>query len=250
MFRGFFSFCIFTLLCILLLPEIPLYGQTRPVKNPLRFPVYKSKQDSIKLHRIEKELSNLINTTDADVKKLDSLRALLEKTQSTEITGFRSIYLPATDHVSLDSLLRMKDLLSVKRVSIHNYHSKDLPAILFQCRNLESLELINTTVRHLPSTLNVLTHLRLVRIYNHAGKKCIKLKDNNHITELIIRGDHPKPLPRSYRSFIALTKLDLAGNNLRRFPQGARQNRKLLELNLQNNKLTLKQRLRSWPSII
>ena len=194
-------------------------------------------------------MDDLRDRTSEQPKKLDSLFALYQKLYSEVIVGFMKIYSPSSDHISLDSLLRGKDLSAIKKVSIYNYTSDDLPDVVLQCKNLESLELIKTRIRQLPDGLNELTKLSVIRIYNHRSKHPLKLKKNNYVTSLIIRGGNPKNLPRSYRSFSALKTLDLAGNFLTRFPQGARRNEDLRELSLQENRLTLRQRLKKHPYV-
>lgn len=240
-----FSTLFFALL--LLLP-LPVLTQPNKRPNPARIPVYRSEADSAKIAEVEQAIRALSQSATPQIKASDSLMALYRKLSSVAITGVRKVYSPDSEYLTLDSVLRIKDPLTVKKISLYDYPSKDLPPVIFQCRNLISLELIKTNIRKLPEGLNALTRLKQIKIYNPRRGR-VKLNKNNTVTELIFSGATPRSLPRSYRSFSALEKLDLAGNWLKRFPQGARRNKNLRELNLQDNQLNLRQKLKRHPYI-
>jgi Leucine-rich repeat (LRR) protein len=240
-----FSTLFFALL--LLLPWQVL-AQSNKRANPSRIPVYRSKADSAKITELEQALRALSQSTTPQIKASDSLMTLYRKLSSVAIIGVRKVYSPDSEYLTLDSVLRINDPLTVKKISLYDYPSKDLPPVIFQCRNLVSLELIKTNIRKLPEGLNALTQLRQIKIYNPRRGR-VKLKKNNTVTELIFSGATPRSLPRSYRLFSALEKLDLSGNWLKRFPQGARRNKNLRELNLQDNQLNLRQKLKAHPHI-
>lgn len=226
-----------------------LFAQLRSTANSLRIPIYKSASDSIRLREIDTQINTIRSTAPGQIKKLDSLISLYKKVFAAAIKGYRNIYFPAKDHISLDSVLQMKDISGVKKISIHDYPHAEVPDVIFRCKNLESLQIINTGIGRLPRALNQLTHLQSIKIYNPKIKRRIKLGENHHVKTLVIRSDNPRTLPRSYRYFVALERLDISGNGLKRFPMGARHNPRLRELNLQNNKLTLKQKLKKHPFI-
>lgn len=234
---------------LLLLTESLVFAQSPPYRRVNRVPVYRSTQDSVMLSQINEQIDALRNTRSVNEKKLDSLVWLYEKQYAHAIKGFRNIYAPARDHTSLDSLLKMADRSAVTRVSIHEYFLSEFPEVIFECTNLESLELVNTNISALPERLNSLSRLKAIRIYNPVTKRRIKLQQNTQVTTLVIRGDRPGNIPRNFRPYIALETLDLSGNNLRRFPNGARRNPALKELVLRNNMLTLRGRLKKHPSV-
>lgn len=229
--------------------ETPLFAQARFFFNPNSIPVYRSKQDSIELLTLQQAIIDQENITPIDEPRLDSLRTAYSIFYPTAIIGFRNIYSPSKDHITLDSLSHVDDLLTVKRISIHNYKEKDFPANVLQCDSLESLELINTNLRRLPKGLNNLKHLREVRVYNNRSRSKFRLEKNEHVTTLEIRSEQAKKLPRSYRGWRALESLDLSENMLTRFPNGARHNTKLKALHLQRNLLTLKRKIKPHPHV-
>lgn len=240
---------IFVFSTFLLLGEFPLYAQRGSYDNPLRVPIYKSERDSVRLNEIHSQIALLREKAPANSKKLDSLFRLYGETHKEVIIGYRNDYLPAQDHISIDSLRKMTDFSLVTKVSIHNYAAAEIPDIIFRCKNLTSLEMINTGITELTARLDSLRNLQSVRICNPAVSRRIKLKKNARVKVLIIRSDNPKILPRRYRGFSALETLDLSRNYLRRFPNGARRNRQLRELNLQHNHLTLHRKLRKHPFV-
>ena len=235
-------------LLLLLLPVLPLLAQQKRFQNPTRIPVYRSKTDSAKITEIESAIRQLAQTTAPPDKASDSLMSLYRKLYPQAIIGFRNIYFPDREFITLDSVRQIEDLLTVKKLSVYDYRGRDLPEIIFECKNLVSLELIKTDIRKLPKRLNDLTHLKEIKIYNHRRGR-VKLKKNNTVTQLVFSGASAKSLPKTYRPFAALEKLDLAGNWLTRFPQGARHNKKLRELNLQDNKLRLNRKLKKHPYV-
>lgn len=249
MFPVRFNFLLRLAPVLMILTESLLYAQPAPYRRVNRVPVYRSMQDSVMLSRINEQIDALRITPSVNVKKLDSLLLLYERQYAQAITGFRNIYPPARDHIPLDSLMEMNDRSAVTRVSIHKYFLREFPEVIFECTNLESLELINTNIIELPERLNALSRLKAIRIYNPAGKRRIKLRQNDRVTTLVIRGDRPTNIPRNFRPYTALEVLDLSGNNLRRFPNGARRNPALRELVLRNNMLTLRGRLKKHPSV-
>lgn len=234
----FFRFALFS---ILLLIQIPVYAQ---VRNPVSIPIYRSKQDSIKIFEFDRAAAERRNSKHPDIKKSDSLVSLWRKLRREGIIGYRKVYSPAADHISLDSLLKIQDYSLVKKISISHYPSSDFPEVVLQCKNLESLELLGTQISVLPKSLNALPNLRVINVYHHRSTRKLRLRKNNTVTALRIRGSNPKKLPRSYRPFTALTTLDLTENSLTRFPNGARHNKNLQEINLQENQLTLTKRLK------
>ena len=232
---------------VIIMTGMNVFGQARFIKNAASIPVYRSKSDSVKLKQIEQELIKLQDSTPLNALKVDSVLALLWRLTQEGVIGYRKIYTPDREHVSLDSLSKVGDLEQIKKVSIHDYAGKKFPAIVLQCKNLESLELLNTNLRTLPQELDGLVNLHTVSILNHQSKRPLKLKRNRYVKRLTIRAENPKAIPSSFRRWSELETLDLSENFLTRFPQGSRHNRNLKELNVKENLLTLKKRLKPHP---
>jgi Leucine-rich repeat (LRR) protein len=239
--------CFFLFPVILIFPDVRLYAQARLYQNPSSVPIYRSKADSVKLLSLQEEITRLQNLIPVDEPKMDSLLKLHLDLFQHGIVGFRKIYSPDPDHISLDSLSHTDDLLAVKKIRLDNYNNTDFPQKVLQCINLESLELFNTRFKSLPKDLDNLRNLRVVKIYNNHSSRDLRLPRNRNVTSLLIRTGQPETLPHTYRPWSALESLDLGENLLTRFPNGIRHNKKLKELNLQENKLTLDRKIKRNP---
>lgn len=206
---------------------------------------FKAKEDSVKLILVQQKIDELITDKKFRQRSLDSLMELQKKLYDG--TYFITLYEPRRDFVLADSLEKIKNLDQVYQVSV--YKKEGIPPLVLKCKNLVSLEIINSTIHELPVALNALQNLTTVYLFNNKSNGHLKLNKNSTITSLEIRTVDPTSLPKSYKNLMALEKLDLSENNLIRFPNGARKNRKLVELNLQRNKITLNNKIRKHKSL-
>lgn len=215
----------------------PLYGE-------VRVRVFRSAADSLQLIAIQNDIDIELKRKPLRQKMLDSLMTLQGKLYEEAII-FKTIYRPGRDFIVTDSLHRVTDFSGITKVCV--YGKREIPEVLWKCTALEVLELIGTSIDILPEKLGTLPRLKSIYIYQNHSQKPLRLPDNNTVTSLTITNGNPAGLPRSYKKFKALTRLDLEENGLTRFPNGARRNKKLTELSLQRNALTLKDRIRKHP---
>ncbi len=201
-------------------------------------PIFKSKSDSVQFEKTQKLIREMVEGKKCDPKMMDSIFALSMEIRN-RIIGYRKVYQANPDFFPFDSLAFKSDRSSITRLSISKVKSKKIPSEIFFCKNLEELELVNTSIGKIQKKLNHLPRLKTVFIYNNKPKRSLKLKKNKWIDTLLIRGDDPSKLPRNYSKFTALTRLDLAQNSLTNFPNGASKNKNLKELVLNNNSITL-----------
>jgi Leucine-rich repeat (LRR) protein len=201
---------------------------------------YKTKEDSLQLITVQQKIDELVSSKKFRQQTLDSLMNL--QTRLFSATYFVTIFEPRRDYILADDLESIGALDEVYRVSV--YKKDAIPAIVFRCKNLVSLEIISCTLDELPAELNQLTSLTKLYVYKNKSKRALKLPLNNFVKTLEIRTDDPKLLPRSYAKFKALEMLDLSENGIRKFPNGARKNRQLKELSLQRNEITLKGKIK------
>lgn len=222
-------------------------GITR--KRSLEVPVYRSSQDSIRLASISALADKLENDETADLKVRDSVQNLRDALREQVILRYRILYKPSEDFTPFDSLLRIRDLHQVKQVSIVNRQMKMLPSILLRCDSLQRIELVNCSLRKIQKQIRELPQLTSITILNNRYRRPLRLSKNNRITSLTIHGDHARSLPRSYHNLKSLEILDLSSNVLTKFPNGAARNKKLKELSLQHNELTLRDKLKLHPHV-
>jgi Leucine-rich repeat (LRR) protein len=222
-------------------------GITR--KRSLEVPVYKSPRDSIRFANISALADKLENDETADLKVRDSVRNLRDALREQVILRYRILYKSSEDFTPFDSLPHIRDLHQVRQVSIVNRQMKMLPSILLRCDSLQRIELVNCSLRKIQKQINALSKLTSITILNNRYKRPLRLGKNDRITSLTIHGDHARSLPRSYHKLEALEILDLSSNVLTKFPNGAARNKKLKELSLQHNELTLRDKLKLHPHL-
>jgi Leucine-rich repeat (LRR) protein len=240
----------FTYTCLLVLCSSIAIGQPGITRNRnVEVPVYRSPQDSVRLAEINAFYTKLDNDERVDLKLLDSVKNLRDVFHEQAILRFRILYKPSPEFTPFDSLTLMRDLRKVKKVSITHRQLKELPSILLRCDSLESIELVNCSIRKIQKEINALSRLTSITILNNTYKRPLRLSKNHRITSFTIHGDHPKALPRSYYKFKSLEMLDLSHNALVKFPNGAARNKKLKELSLQHNELTLQGKLKLHPNL-
>jgi Leucine-rich repeat (LRR) protein len=209
----------------------------------LRQFIYKSKTDSLLMIATDELIATLESKRPMNLKKIDSLLTI--KMRIYADGTFRIYYRPSRDFVISDSVNSSTDLSTITNLSING---KDkIPAFVYQCKNLNTIEFLYGTFNELPKEFNQLTNLQNIYIYHHQSKKPLRFARNSTITNLSIRTQTTKNLPRSYKNLRGLLKLDLSENNLVKFPNGSRRNKKLRDLSLQRNQLTLAGRIKKHP---
>jgi leucine-rich repeat protein SHOC2 len=206
---------------------------------------FKSKEDSVRLLTVQQKIDEIISKKKFSQKALDSLMELQKKLYDG--TYFVTIYEPRRDFILADSLEKLANLDEVYHVSV--YRKSEIPNLVFKCKNLIDLEIIHSALDELPRQFNDLPNLTTLYLFNNTSKSRLKLPRNNTVKTLEIRTPDPGKLPKSFKNFKALEKLDLSENKLSRFPNGARKNKKLIELNLQRNEITLETKIKKHRSL-
>jgi Leucine-rich repeat (LRR) protein len=221
------------------------FGQLPRFGNSTTVPVYRTKEDSIKGVELSMKVKELMFSRDKKAgRSMDSVFKIQAEFLQKAVVRYRTIYFSSRDFVSLDSLKRLKDFSVITRVSIEGV--EEIPELVWKCVNLSALEIVNSRMDKLPD-LSALKQLKTVYLFNNVPNRRFTIESNDNITNLTIRGEYPDRLPRSYKMLPGLLKLDLEENQLTRFPNGARKNKKLIEMNVQRNLITLNGRIRRHP---
>lgn len=208
-------------------------------------PVFKSKADSTAYYKNQSAMLQY-SPLAAKRTRMDSLWSIQQNILRNGILGWRYVYRPDKSFLQFSDLKIQSDPAAVKKLSISDFDGRKLPRELFNCTNIEELELINTRIDKIPKQLNRLTRLRSIEIYNNHPQKRLRLSRNTRITFLRIRSDQPGRTPISYKKFKALDSLDLSRNFLTIFPV-IDKNKYLRQLVLSENNLTL-ERLKLKPN--
>ncbi len=118
--------------------------------RPSEIPVFRSRQDSIRLEQINDAIADCQQRQPPDPTCLDTLLAVRRKIVEEGIVRYIRIYSPTHDYVPFDSLRFIKDLSVIRRVTISNRRLRGIPAPVLQCTNLQTLEIVNCRLRRLP----------------------------------------------------------------------------------------------------
>ena len=201
-------------------------------------PIFKTKGDSIQYSNLQIILSKPFANSTVPY-NLDSLFKLRNQLMQQGILGYRKVYRPNPDFFSYENLNDTTNYDGIKELSISKGRFRKLPAKVFKCKKLEALQLTNVSITRIQRRANRLTNLKTIILLNNTPAKSLKLTKNNKVETLIIRGEKSHYLPHSYRKFKSLISLDLSYNSIVKFPTEANHNKKLKELKLTNNLITL-----------
>ncbi len=201
-------------------------------------PIFRSKEDSAQFAAVQHAISKSYTET-TDPKRIDSLFKLSSQLFMSRVVGFRKVYCAYPDFIQYEKLNEHSNFSQIKELSISKGKFKSIPSQVFKCKNLEVLQLVNTSLSRLQRKVNRLPNLKMVILFNNKPTKSLKIKKNKTIETLVIRGEKSDYLPKSYKNLKRLAKLDLSNNALTEFPNGANLNKNLKELILINNAITL-----------
>ncbi|MEY4929448.1 MAG: hypothetical protein RI909_172, partial [Bacteroidota bacterium] len=201
-------------------------------------PIFKSAADSIAFAKVNQVYRTMMMERHS-AEELDSVFMMIQELSKKGITGYRKVYQPSPHYFPFDSLLLISHYDQVVHLSMDKKAFRKLPDLVFQCKNLQSLELVNTRLKRLPRKLKLLPKLESIYVLNNKPLHKLKLGKNETVKSLVFRGQNPSWIPSSFQAFKNLEKLDLAANELTSFPAGTSHNKKLKELILNNNYLTL-----------
>ena len=199
----------------------------------LEEPIFKSLDDSVKYTSAQKGFQDIMGSQ-ANQAAVDSLTKIIFDIRKNGTVGFRKVYRGSADFALYDPTI---DNSNVKNLTISK-PLKKIPKELLQCKDLETLQLVNTRIRKIPK-LKGLSHLTTIQVLNNKPARKLKLAKNESVKTLVIKGANPELIPTSFKKFKNLEKLDLAATELAAFPTGASKNKKLKELLLSNNQITL-----------
>lgn len=208
-------------------------------------PVFQNRADSLQYARI-RELSNRIFSnrpasgyfTGQQANTLDSLYKA-EDVLRKRIT-WQYVYRPRASFTSYKDLKKGKvSPEEIRSLSISDLKSARVPDEVLRCKNLEELELVNTSIDKIQEELNQLEKLTVIYILNNIPSGKLTLEYNDHISYLRIAGNHPEKLPATYKNFTQLDSLNLTRSGASKFPN-VKKNNTLIKLTLIENNITLK----------
>lgn len=204
--------------------------------SQMRIPIY-DKEDSLKAAQIGEQLITAL-TSGKRQEEIDSMRKIQAQLYRSALKGYRTVYLPDRHFTPVEDLLAGKvKPENVKLLSVNARTTVNLPPVVYACKNLEQLELVESHIRKIPSRLGRLKKLHTISVYGYKGRGALRFPRNNGINTLRIRGATPEVVPGNFRKFQSLDTLDLQQNQLTRLP-AIQKNRNLRQLLLQENEIT------------
>lgn len=135
---------------------------------------------------------------------------------------------------------------TITHISFEGRDLKRLPIFkILRCKNLNEIELVNTSVKKIPWLLNwslfKLDSLETFRIYNHAPNKQLKFSKNTKVSELVYRDSPYSPIPKKFHKLENVKEIDFARNDFRKDAKFHLEKLEQLEhLNLSRNNIDLK----------
>jgi Leucine-rich repeat (LRR) protein len=240
-------FCFTVLTLAFLLPDTGFAQQFGSGGNSRKVPVYRSAQDSTDYAEMMLVFRKELDQKKPDQAKLNKLGRQIDSLRDVVITGQRTIYFPNKTFTSAKSLSDTTKFTNVVAISMTG--ADKFGKHVWKCSNVTAIEMVNTSIRRIPAKLRKLKNLKTIEIYNNQTRSAVKLPRSRSAYAFTMNGCDPKTIPHSFRRFPNLGFLDLSENNLTKFPQGITKNRKLKELTLQHNNLTLEEPLRGHPAL-
>lgn len=225
-------------------------GQQLKAKKPSRVPIYRSSNDSIQLAHIDQliEQAYLKILTPQFVR--DSLTEMRTNLSQEAIVAYRNVYYSNEEMTSYDNLKTISRPDSVVAITIEGKKLKRIPSEVLKCHNVQTIELVNCRIPRLQRSIRKLRHLTTVVVLNNSSKRPLRFPGNNTITTVIIHGEYHASTPVRFKSLKNLKSLNLGDCKLTSFPNGIYHNKKLEELDLQHNTITLQHdQLKPLPSL-
>ncbi|WP_165823892.1 leucine-rich repeat domain-containing protein [Pseudochryseolinea flava] len=215
-----------------------LHAQSPNRYKPATVAIYKTTQDSVQLAHLDRLLEMAYQKTRPQLDYIDSLEKARTIFARQAILKMKRLYYADENKTPIDSLFLINDLSRVTAVSIEGKKLKSLPRILSHCKNLQQLEIVNCSLRKI-QRLPSLRKLTTVSILNNSSQKRVLFGKNKTISSFTIHGENTRSHPSRFRNLSSLKTLDLSECALTEFPRDISQNKKLEELILQHNAITL-----------
>ena len=201
--------------------------------------LFSAKNDSIAYVQVQAEIQSILRNRPGDNTSFDSLLQV-QATLRSKIMGYKVVYNSNKTFTPLENITARKaSPLSVTKLSVSGEEINKLSPIVFQCKYLTELELVNTSLKRLPSKLSKLKYLKAIYVFNNSPSGKLKLGKNITARELVFRGVKANKLPGTYKKLSSLERLDLNDNiGLSQFPDIFK-NKALKKLTLIGNQVTL-----------
>jgi Leucine-rich repeat (LRR) protein len=202
-------------------------------QKPIRYPYFELKEDSITYNQVSKNLQEAFALKEFDKNLMDSLSTVFGYLQK-KIVSQRFYYQPSEEFTPWEKVVEQNLFDEVKLISFYSSAYTKLPDLLITCKNVEAIELVNTSVKKIPKNLAQLTNLKTILIYD--SRTDFKIAKNRTLQTVIVRGGKQQ---RHFARLKNLEKLDLSGCSLTSLPKKLHKNKQLKNLLLNQNEINL-----------
>ncbi|MBX7125882.1 MAG: leucine-rich repeat domain-containing protein [Cyclobacteriaceae bacterium] len=240
---GFFRWSL-GMVILLVAQAVHAQNPGQPPRSGYRFsntatePVFRSREDSVQHTRVNEMIRQEMQRPKVRKILVDSLSRELDRIMREGIVGSRTVYFGSADFVRFHDLGQHRPD-TIRRLTLDHYTGSRLPKEIFQCTQLEELEILNTQLWSLQS-LRRLPALKRIIILNNRSPRPLRLSRSKTVEVVTARTSHPESLPRHYGALRQLQRLDLSRCELKKFPRLDRP-KALREVVLVFNQLTLEE---------
>ncbi len=203
-------------------------------QKPIKYPYFESKEDSTAYVLINKNFREAFaSKSPTDKNTIDSLSNVYSTLQK-KVLSFRTYYQPSEEFTPWEKVVEQNLFDEVKLISFYSSAYTKLPDLLITCKNVEAIELVNTSIKKIPKKLAHLTGLKTILIYD--SRTDFKIAKNSSLQTVIVRGGMQQ---RNFARLKNLEKLDLSSCNLTSVPRKLHKNTHLKNLLLNENSIDL-----------
>jgi Leucine-rich repeat (LRR) protein len=203
-------------------------------QKPIKYPYFESKEDSAAYVLINKNFREAFARKDfSDQKSIDSLSNVYSTLQK-KVVSYRTYYQPSEEFTPWEKVTEQNLFDEVRLISFYSGTYTQIPELLNTCKNVEAIELVNTSIKKIPKKLAQLTKLKTILIYD--SHTDFKITKNSALQTVIVRGGKQQ---RNFAKLKNLEKLDLSSSNLTSIPKKLHKNIHLKNLLLNENSIDL-----------
>jgi Leucine-rich repeat (LRR) protein len=189
-------------------------------------PYFRNTEDSLKYIETTRWLGYYYSQKEPE--SVDSLQKVI----SNLVAGYKYTYTPSRGFVSLKEISQSQKPDTFKLVYIDGKDIIEVPKTLKLCKDLETLELVNTSIEIIPGWLKKNKKLKKISIYNNKIKSGGELlvKRNKRVRKIEIKGMDETNVIHSFARFPKLEEALFFDCNLGKLPERLHKNKKLEKL--------------------
>ena len=183
-------------------------------------------------------------TTDSGMISLSRRTLLL---QMAEIPSFQYLqHKPSTNYIPFEIAIGSAQKDTIRSISLSGDSIEKIPSKLYQFKQLQALELVNTAIDKLPWRFNWhifgLRNLKKLHIYNYHGSAAFRFRKNDQLTYLDYSDNPYAPAPTRLERLSHLEKIKMVNNDLQPSTRiELNKLKKLTEANFRNNHIRIEQ---------